>query len=115
MTKIVVTSLFILQLFTAQYLPSSAQSMASQEQEAAVRFMTKGVDTLPVCGAPGPIVTYGENSFPVVVGRYGDNTFEPLVTASYVSDGRVLAFGHTDYLSPNTISNSESTKQFYKN
>ena len=115
MTKIVVTSLFILQLFTAQYLPSSAQSMASQEQEAAVRFMTKGVDTLPVCGAPGPIMTYGENSFPVVVGRYGDNTFEPLVTASYVSDGRVLAFGHTDYLSPNTISNSESTKQFYKN
>lgn len=92
-----------------------AAQTQSQSAEDAVAFLTNGVDEIPPRGLPGPIVSLGENSFPVVLGKYQGSALAPLVSASFVQKGRVLAFGHTDYCNAEAISATESTKRFFKN
>ena len=84
------------------------------KRRESVSFLTEGVDFLPQVGAPGPVLSFGKDSFPVVLGKY-DDVYEPVVVASFVGSGRVLAFGHTDYCNAKTIKTNDSSVQFYKN
>ena len=38
--------------------------------ESDLAILTRGVDSIAKTGAPGPIVSFGENSFPVALGEY---------------------------------------------
>ena len=95
-------------------LPVVAQDF-SEPIKDAVAFLSEGVDSLPVRGAPGPIVPFDDNSFPVVLAGYGDSTLAPVVSASFVDRGRVLAFGHTDYCNSDAINATESSRRFFSN
>ncbi len=53
-------------------------------------------------GAPGPLCVFGRDAFPVVVGKAGDNAVAPVVAAAKLENGRVVAFGHTSYVEPET-------------
>jgi len=95
-------------------LPAFAQDYSITIKNA-VNFLSNGVDSLPIRGLPGPIVPFGENSFPVVLAEYGDEALVPVVSASFVDKGRVLAFGHTDYCSLEAIKATDSSQKFFSN
>ena len=90
--------------------PASAQNNASNADDA-VAFLTNGVDSIPVFGVPGPIVSFDDSSFPVVLAQYEGATYAPVVSAAFVEKGRVLAYGHTDYCSADAIGATESSKK----
>ncbi|MGI6401142.1 MAG: M60 family metallopeptidase [Thermoguttaceae bacterium] len=95
-----------------------SQTLAQEQKtdsKTAVAFLTDGVDSIPVCGVPGPLATFGDSAFPVVLGKYENSTVAPVVSAAFVGRGRTLAFGHTDYCSVNAISASDSSLRFFQN
>lgn len=94
--------------------PASAQNNASNADDA-VAFLTNGVDSIPVFGVPGPIVSFDDSSFPVVLAQYEGASYAPVVSAAFVEKGRVLAYGHTDYCSADAIGATESSKKFFIN
>lgn len=55
------------------------------------------VNEIAAPGVPGPLVVYGADAFPVVVGRAGRALSAPVVAAGRLGRGRVVAFGHTGY------------------
>lgn len=86
---------------TAQAEESAQDKQTAQNRQdkgAAVAALRKGVASFPPVGLPGPVATFGENAFPVVVGEYDGTVLEPVVAASFVKKGRVVAFGHPDYI-----------------
>jgi len=62
-----------------------------------IRFLTEGVGTIQQMGVPGPLCSFGEKTFPVILGKSG-SLQHPLVVAGKYGRGRVVAFGHGGYL-----------------
>ena len=83
--------------------------------ESDLKILTRGVDSIAQTGAPGPVVSFGENAFPVVIGRYDNQTSASLVAASRVGKGRIVAFGHPDYIKVRAITLSPGTERFMSN
>ncbi len=95
---------------------ASTQAQETTRDDAKVAAtLTQGVDFIPPCGAPGPIATLGEGAFPVLFGQVDDGSFAPVVSAAWVKQGRVLAFGHTDYCRAASIQKTPSSTAFFKN
>lgn len=64
-----------------------------------------GVAKIAAPGVPGPLCVFGERAFAVVTGGSGADLREPVVAAARMGKGRAVAFGHTDYFNPKTLSN----------
>jgi len=62
-----------------------------------------GVSEITAPGIPGPLCVYEDTAFAVVAARVGRSIYAPVVAAAEMGKGRVVAFGHTDYLSPRTL------------
>lgn len=107
--------LILLTLFLLFIASATAQESQTADFHNAIRFLTGGVDTLPVCGVPGPVVPFGDNSFPVILGNFENSTYAPVASASFVGEGRVFAFGHTGYCSADSIGATESSKRLFSN
>lgn len=58
--------------------------------------LLEGVQTIAKPGVPGPIAVFGEKAFVVVTGSSG-GTHLPVVAATEMGEGRVVAFGHGGY------------------
>ncbi len=58
--------------------------------------MVDGVDSIPVLGTPGTMAVWGEEAFPVVVGK---NKSQPIAVAATYGDGRFFAIAHGSYVS----------------
>lgn len=56
------------------------------------------VREIGVSGSPGPIALFGPDAFSVISGKSGDKERAPLVAATRLERGRVVAFGHEGYL-----------------
>ena len=109
--------LFVLSSFF--YSWSNSKIANGQEENnlisESLAFLLDGVDSLPQVGAPGPIVSIGENAFPVILGQYEEDVFAPVVSGAFVKKGRVIAFGHTDYCNVRTITKTDSSARLFNN
>lgn len=82
----------------------------------SISFLTEGVSTLPKQGLPGPVLTLSQDAFPVVIGNYDKNSAKQAVcAATTVKEGRVIAFGHTDYCAANAIGATPDSLRFFSN
>ena len=70
----------------------------------------KGVSMISAPGLPGTVCAFGENAFPVVLGKAGSKTHSPVVAASRFGEGRAVIFGHTDYLERVEVADAESQR-----
>lgn len=57
------------------------------------------VREIGVVGSPGVVSIFGEQGFPLISGKLGDDQRAPLVVAARWEKGRIVAFGHEGYLS----------------
>ncbi len=97
----------ILALFALSSPFSSARAQApAPDHTADRRVLLEGVKTIGAPGVPGPLCLFGPNAFAVVAGKVDDTTSAPVVAASTLGRGRVVAFGHTSYLTPDTHGDS---------
>lgn len=60
--------------------------------------LLKGVTTIASPGSPGALCVLREPAEAVIVGRLRDDALAPVVAATSLGRGRVVAFGHSGYL-----------------
>lgn len=77
---------------------------SAMSDEADIKTLLAGVTEIAAPGVPGPLCVFGDRAFPVVVGGAGQGFREPVVAAVEFGRGRVVAFGHTGYLDPESLS-----------
>ncbi|MGV3757237.1 MAG: M60 family metallopeptidase [Verrucomicrobiota bacterium] len=77
-------------------LPAFAQT--APFPQADIRFLLEGVKVIESSGAPGPVAAFGPQAFPVVLGSAARNVSAPVVVASRLGSGRIVAFGHGGFL-----------------
>jgi len=87
-------------LLTALTLITSSPLLAQTAPfpQADIRFLIEGVKSIESSGAPGPVAAFGPLAFPVVLGSPGKNLSAPVVVASRLGKGRIVAFGHGGFL-----------------
>lgn len=86
-------------------LAASAFLRGPAEAEPPVRVpwaddvadLLRGVGQVAAPGAPGTLAVWGEQAFPVVLGREGERQQAPVVAATRLGKGRIVALGHTGY------------------
>lgn len=66
--------------------------------DADVNELLKEVRQIPVRGAPGTIIPFGPDAFPLVVGQVDERHSLPVVAAARLGKGRIVVFGHSGYL-----------------
>jgi hypothetical protein len=82
----------------ALFTVAPARAQTAQFPQADIRFLLEGVKVIESSGAPGPVAAFGPQAFPVVLGTAGKNISAPVVAASRLGSGRVVAFGHGGFL-----------------
>ena len=95
----------MLSLFLVTGLNSSSAMAQSLTPDQA--FLLKGVHEIGAPGAPGNVVIFGLNAYPVVVGKEGEAISQPVVAAARWGKGRVVIYGHNGYLAPDTHADTE--------
>ncbi|MFH1747415.1 MAG: M60 family metallopeptidase [Planctomycetota bacterium] len=90
-------------LLTAGLVIGSASA-----DDADLRVLLNGVSEIAAPGVPGPLCVFGDQAFPVAVGRSGQEVNEPVVAAARVEHGRVVAFGHDGYLGSEALTKADT-------
>ena len=90
--------------------PAIVHSTQSASQGRDRLSITNGVGDITAPGLPGTVCAFGENAFPVALGKTGATSHAPVVAASKFGEGRVVIFGHTDYLEGDAVSDSQNQK-----
>lgn len=88
----------ILGVLFALLLIAPAFSQTSPFPQADIRFLLDGVKVIDSSGAPGPVAAFGPQAFPVVLGSISKTIDAPVVVASRLGSGRIVAFGHGGFL-----------------
>lgn len=84
--------------------------MAGSDRE----FLLSGVQELVAASTPGPLCAAGEQTAVLLAGSQ-DKISAPLAVAAKFGKGRVVAFGHADYLDGKYYDKTEDGKRFLKN
>ncbi len=71
--------------------------------EGDVNRLLKNVEGVGQAGVPGPLCIFGENAVSLIAGKEGSSQVSLLAAAKF-RQGRVVAFGHGGYLSPDMLS-----------
>ncbi|MBN2138398.1 MAG: M60 family metallopeptidase [Sedimentisphaerales bacterium] len=71
-------------------------------------FLLDGVSQISAPGIPGPLCLIGDEAFAVVAGGLDGGVQAAVVAAAATAKGRVVAFGHPDYLSEQTLETADT-------
>ncbi len=75
-----------------------------------VASLLDGVKEIAAPGLPGVVAFFGNAAFAVVAGNSGKNVQAPVMVAAQAGKGRIIAFGHDGYLSPENLEKADTTK-----
>ncbi|MHC4952398.1 MAG: M60 family metallopeptidase [Planctomycetota bacterium] len=84
-----------------------AASFALADDRAKI---VEGVTEIGAPGVPGPLCVFGKNAFVVCTGGWGKNLAAPVVAATYLVEGRVVAFGHGGYLGKGALETGDTAR-----
>ena len=115
MNQKIVQYLFVIVALFAWSVSAAQGSESRDKVVESVKQLTAGVESIPQCGVPGPIMPLGNDSFPVVVGKYQKDVLAPVVAASFSEKGRIVAFGHPSYFTVSVVSQTDDSKRFFNN
>ena len=68
-----------------------------EKKSQDLKFLLNGVHEIAAPGQPGALSVYGD-AFTIVAGKIND-VIAPAIAASSYGSGRIVVFGHTEYLS----------------
>lgn len=77
--------------------PARGEGPAAVPWADEVGELLRGVQEVAAPGVPGSLAVWGEQAFPVVLGREGERQQAPVVAAARLGKGRIVALGHTGY------------------
>ncbi|MBL8858328.1 MAG: hypothetical protein JNL28_07495 [Planctomycetes bacterium] len=72
--------------------------------------LVAGVRSIAKSGTPGVVAVFGENAFPVVVGKISDDVRAPVVAAAEFGKGRIVAFAHSGYFAKDTLRQEDGAR-----
>ncbi len=78
-----------------------------RQREEDLSTLLEGVTEIGAPGVPGPLVVYGPEAFPVIVGGAG-NAHAPVVAAGRWQAGRLVALGHGGYFERATLNTADT-------
>lgn len=61
------------------------------------QVLLDGVDTIAAPGLPGTVAVFGDDAFPIVVGRSGRDLQGVVIGGTSYGNGRIIAFGHDGF------------------
>jgi hypothetical protein len=88
-------ALLVITTFAVAAVTAAARADDPAQHRAA---LLAGVSEIGSPGAPGALALVNEDAFPLVLGASGKDLHEPVVAASLVGRGRVVALAHGGYL-----------------
>ena len=94
-----------LSAFSLALAVSQGGAWAQGADQAALR---QGVTEIAAPGLPGPVAVFGPQAFAVVIGRVGKGLNAPVVAASRLGQGKVVAFGHPGYLEKEALDTADT-------
>lgn len=94
------------QIFYLLTLLLSITTINSIDGTVLKNTLLNGITTLPKIGYPGKVISYGNNSLPIVVGDQGDDI---LVAAAQLGTGRIVVMTHSGYLTNFTSTNTDAS------
>lgn len=77
-------------------------------QTADQAILRQGVTEIAAPGVPGPVAVFGPQAFAVIVGRSGKSLAAPVVAASRLGQGKIVAFGHPSYLDADALGTADT-------
>jgi len=80
----------------------------ARAQDADQVALRRGVSEIAAPGLPGPVAVFGPRAFAVIVGGAGKGIAAPVVAASRLGAGRVVAFGHPGYLEKDALTTADT-------
>ncbi len=87
-------------------------SIGAGGNDKDLKQFLEGVQKIGICGSPGVLAVFGENAFPVVVGKIDDDVKAPVVAAGTLGSGRVTAFTHNGYFSQGALGEGDGARFF---
>lgn len=88
---IAITALSILRPYVAD-----AQKIDPNEPDR--KSILQGVQNISAPGLPGTVCAFGEQAFPLVLGKSGNKLHTPVAAATHFGLGRAIILGHSGYL-----------------
>jgi hypothetical protein len=88
-------------------LPLLAGNVARAD-EADRQALLAGVRQVAAPGWPGTLTVYGDRAFAVVCGGVGGKLRSPVVAASRLGKGRIVAFGHNGYFGRGSLDEGQT-------
>ena len=82
--------------------------LRTEAQNADQSALRQGVTEIAAPGLPGPVAVFGPQAFAVIVGRSGEGLAAPVVAASHMGRGKVVAFGHPGYLEKEALETADT-------
>jgi hypothetical protein len=96
-------NLLVAALIAAVSVPAGSASAA----DANLTALLRGVKEVHGPGSPGGVSVFGSQAFAVVVDRSGKVSL-PVIGAAQAGRGRVVAFGHSGYLSAEAFTKADT-------
>ena len=87
---------------SAWIMAQLAGSIGQAAEPGDVPHLLNEVHQIPVVGVPGAIIPFGPHAFPLIVGHFDEKNVLPVVAASRLNTGRIVAFSHDGYFTDKT-------------
>ena len=84
-------------------------TLARSPQTDLAALLTNVTELIAPGAIPGPLSVFGDNAFVVMAGREGKRRL-PMIAASRLERGRVVALGHNGFLSADALRNLDNTQ-----
>ncbi|WP_394794722.1 M60 family metallopeptidase [Armatimonas sp.] len=84
-------------------------ALARSPQTDLAALLTNVTELIAPGAIPGPLSVFGDNAFVVMAGREGKRRL-PMIAASRLERGRVVALGHDGFLSADALRNLDNTQ-----
>jgi len=81
---------------------------AAEGRAGDIEELLEGVARIAAPGAPGSLCVFGDEAFAVVAGGAGGATRQPVVAATALGKGRVVAFGHDGYFGAEALAAADT-------
>lgn len=79
-------------------LPFAAKAQKTDPNEADRSAILQGVQNISAPGLPGTVCAFGDQAFPLVLGKSGNKLHSPVAAATRYGRGRAIILGHSGYL-----------------
>ena len=91
-------------------LPLAVHAQKTDPNDADRKAILQGVQNISAPGLPGTVCAFGEQAFPLVLGKSGAKLHASVAAATHYGKGRAIILGHSGYLEGDGAAQADNEK-----